>query len=334
MTAAPLRFLGLVLGGWVFVRAAMLAPEWLAEEQPEPGPLAKLAGIKAPAKPKAVLLPTVMLAPPALAVARAKGDEGPPAAVVHSDQPRSPIVHAQLVAAPSHGFAILPPARAPARPTLVLPAQSRFGRWSASAWAFVRGGDASPLAAAGTLGGSQFGARIGYRLNGDPTRPIAVQARLYSPARRPEAAEAGLGVEWKPLADLPVRLLAERRQALGSEGRSAFGLSAYGGVSGVKALGPLTLDAYGQAGVVGTRSRDLFADGSVSIGLPMEAVRVAGGAWGGAQPGVARLDVGPQLSVRLPGPAHGVRLIADWRFRIVGDARPGSGPALTLATDF
>jgi hypothetical protein len=142
-------------------------------------------------------------------------------------------------------------------------------------------------------------------------------------------------MEWQPVAKLPLRLAAERRQRLGREGRSAFALGAHGGLSEVRLPGNLRLDAYGQAGAVGLRARDLFADGAIRIAAPLDAagaVRVGAGAWGAAQPGAARLDLGPSLSLRLP-PARAT-LALDWRFRAAGRARPGSGPAITLSTDF
>ena len=67
---------------------------------------------------------------------------------------------------------------------------------------------------------------------------------------------------------------------------------------------------------------------------PVGAVELGVGAWGAAQPGAARLDAGPGLAYRLPLRGANVRIEADWRFRLAGDAAPGSGPALTLATDF
>ena len=86
--------------------------------------------------------------------------------------------------------------------------------------------------------------------------------------------------------------------------------------------------------MVGLRSRDLFADGSVRIARRLGPVELGVGAWGAAQPGVARLDAGPSLSWRLPVADANLRLQADWRFRLAGDALPRSGPALTLAADF
>ncbi|MBS0285465.1 MAG: hypothetical protein JSS15_13700, partial [Proteobacteria bacterium] len=57
------------------------------------------------------------------------------------------------------------------------------------------------------------------------------------------------------------------------------------------------------------------------------------GAWGGAQRGAARLDVGPAAGVAVPA-AMPLRISLEWRQRIAGDARPGSGPALSIGADF
>ncbi len=232
-----------------------------------------------------------------------------------------------------------PPSRPPSRPPVALPLQpgrvhASPARWSLSAWAFVRHGGTAPLAAGGLLGGSQAGARLTYRLNRDSGRPLALSARLSTPLRRGSGAEAALGVDWKPARRLPVHLLAERRQALGREGRSAFAVTFYGGVSDAS-LGRFRIDGYAQAGIVGARSRDRFADGSLRVSLPLTArARLGAGAWGAAQPGLARLDIGPQAALRLPVAGRAVTLAADWRVRVAGDAEPGSGPTLTLATDF
>jgi hypothetical protein len=215
-----------------------------------------------------------------------------------------------------------------------LPAAPPPGRWSLSAWAFVRQGDSAPLAAGGLLGGSQTGGRLAYRLNRDPGRPLALSVRLSSPLRRSAGAEAALGVDWKPARRVPVNVLAERRQSLGREGRSAFALTVYGGVFDAPA-GPFRIDGYAQAGFVGARSRDPFADGSVRLSIPLGArVRLGAGAWAAAQPGLSRIDLGPQAALRLPVAGRAVTLAADWRVRVAGNARPGSGPTLTVATDF
>jgi hypothetical protein len=209
------------------------------------------------------------------------------------------------------------------------PAAPARSRWSASAWLLIRDEGGAALAPGGTLGGSQAGARVTYALGGG----LALSGRAYLPLRRTAGAELAAGVDWRPVPSLPVNLLAERRQRLGPEGRSAFSLTLYGGTT--RTLTPhLRIDAYGQAGMVGARRRDLFVDASVRIARRIGPVELGAGAWGAAQPGAARLDAGPSLSWRLPVRDANLRLQADWRVRLTGDASPGSGPALTLAADF
>lgn len=187
----------------------------------------------------------------------------------------------------------------------------------------------SSLAPGGTLGGSQAGARLLYGIGGG----LSLSARIYAPLRRPQGAELAAGLDWRPMAAIPLSLLAERRQAIGRAGRSAFSVSAYGGASRTLA-GAVRLDAYLQAGIVGLEARDAFVDGAVRGAVPIGPVEAGAGAWGAAQPGAARLDAGPILSYRLPTPRANLRLEASWRLRVAGDAVPGPGPALTLAADF
>jgi len=220
-------------------------------------------------------------------------------------------------------------AEAGAPPALAAPVEERSRRWIVSAWAFVRRGGTNALAAGGMLGGSQAGVRATYRLAGAKA-PLALSARLSTPIERAQGAEAAAGLDWKPLAAVPVHLLLERRQRLGREGRSAFDATLYGG--GETRAGPFRIDGYAQAGIVGLRRRDMFADGGVRATLPLGPLRLGAGAWGAAQPGVSRLDVGPHARVQVR--PLGAALSADWRFRIAGNARPGSGPAVTLAAGF
>jgi hypothetical protein len=205
-------------------------------------------------------------------------------------------------------------------------------RWSVSAWLFARRGLGEPgLVPAGTLGGSQGGARLTYRL-GRPAAGVSLSLRLYAPLSDRRAAEAALGLDWK-LRALPIHLLVERRTKLGRDGRSAFGLTVYGGADDL-ALGPLRLGAYGQAGAVGARRRDLFAEGAARLTLPVGRFRIGAGAWAAAQPGVARVDAGPHADLTLPLAGASITVSADWRVRLAGAARPGSGPAVTVSTGF
>ena len=210
-----------------------------------------------------------------------------------------------------------------------LAAPPRVSRWNGSAWLHGRTGDARALAPGGLLGGSQAGARIGYRLSPG----LQLSARLSSPLGRASGAEAAAGIEWQPVRRVPLRILAERREKLGREGRDAFAVTLHGGVSEARLPAGLRIDAYAQAGAVGARSRDLFAEASIRAATPLAGgLRLGAGAWGAAQPGAARLDVGPSATLRLP--QLRASLSADWRFRAAGTAHPGSRPALTLWTDF
>lgn len=337
----PLRFLAIVIGGWAALRTAVVAPPWPAEP-------ARAVSAAVASRPRPAPRPAPEAEP--VRSERASEEHGPIPAAEPQPQPRRaergrpPTVLMTPLPAPSQApslprlgvpLAVAPPVAATGRILPAEPARSTASRrWSLSAWAFVRSGASTPLAAGGLLGGSQAGARLAFRLNADAARPLALSFRLSAPLRRARGAEAALGIDWRPARRLPVHLLAERRQALGREGRSAFAVAAYGGI-GDSALGPFRIDAYGQAGLVGARSRDPFADGSFRISLPMgDRVRLGAGAWAAAQPGLARLDLGPQAALRLPLAGRAVTVAADWRVRVAGDAEPGSGPTLTVATDF
>jgi hypothetical protein len=182
------------------------------------------------------------------------------------------------------------------------------------------------------LGGSQAGARLLYRV----APRLAASARIATPLATANGAEAAIGLDWQPFRKLPLHLLAERRQKLGPQARNAFAVTAYGGVSDVK-LAAFRLDAYAQGGIVGTRSRDLFADGAITATLPIAArgrLRAGAGTWAAAQPGVSRVDVGPTIAVTVPAPRGTATLTLDYRLRTTGNARPGSGPTLTLSAGF
>lgn len=212
--------------------------------------------------------------------------------------------------------------------------------WSLSGWLYAR--DASPaapggIAAASQLGASQGGLRIAYGFG--ETGRLRGYGRATAALQRPQQRELALGIAFAPVRHWPVDLAVEQRLAVGREGRSAIAAMVTGGVSGVALPGDFRLDAYGQAGVVGGRQRDGFADGAVVIdrrlGSDEDArLRLGALAAGAVQPGAARFDVGPRLTLRLPHVGEGSRIALDWRQRIAGDAAPESGVALTLATDF
>jgi hypothetical protein len=210
--------------------------------------------------------------------------------------------------------------------------QARLDRLQLSAWALLRGQPGpTGLASGGTLGGSQAGARLTYAIS--PL--LAASLRSSSPVGAgARGGEVAAGIKVTPFRSIPVSLTAERRQAIGSTGggRSAFAMFVEGGLYQRPIAWGFDLDAYAQAGVVGIRSRDLFADGGLTLTRPLYGRFSAGfGMWGGVQPHLYRVDAGPRLSIRVQ---NNMRVHLDWRQRLAGNAEPGSGPAVTLAADF
>ncbi len=204
-------------------------------------------------------------------------------------------------------------------------------RLSMSAWAMMRRDPGSPsLAANGQLGGSQAGARLLWRFHPNFAASLRSSAPIGGVAR---TAELAAGLRYQPLRALPVALTLERRQSFGRDkGASGFAIFAEGGLYQRPIVAGFNLDAYLQAGMVGVRRHAAFVDGSATLTRPVWRQFSAGvGVWGGAQPGLARFDVGPRLSMRV---GRAMRVHLDYRQRLVGRAAPGSGPVVTLAGDF
>jgi len=159
---------------------------------------------------------------------------------------------------------------------------------------------------------------------------IAAYGRVTSPLSG-KGREAALGLEWQPTR-APVRLIAERRFGLdGNPGGT--GLGAIAGID--REWRGFRLEAYGQAGAVLRRRAEPYADGAargtrtVSAAGPVR-LALGAGTWGAAQRDAQRLDIGPSATLAV----HNLRLALDWRQRVAGEARPGSGLALTLGADF
>jgi len=239
-------------------------------------------------------------------------------------------------------FSRLASAAMPARSTVTAPMQTtapaivaaQIDRIQLTMWAMLRDTrtlTAAPhsLASGGTLGASQAGARLVY--NFSPM--ISAVVRTSSEVGRRGGEVAG-GIRVHPLRSIPLWITAERRQAIGQYGggRNAFALFAETGFYDRPMPWGFRLDGYAQGGVVGLRSRDLFADGDVTFSRPVYRQFSGGlGLWGGIQPGLYRVDAGPRLSMKV---RRNLRVHFDYRLRLAGNAEPGSGPVVTLAGDF
>jgi hypothetical protein len=230
---------------------------------------------------------------------------------------------------PLQSTVVTPPLSVPAAPK-----RSGIDRVQLTAWTLLRAQSAGiagsqSLASGGSLGASQAGARLTYNF----TRQIAATFRTSSEVGR-RGGEVAAGVRIRPVAAIPLWIDAERRQRVGryGGGRNAFALFFEAGVYGRRVPLHFLLDGYLQGGVVGFRRRDGFVDGALTLTRPVYKQFSAGfGVWGGAQPGLYRVDAGPRVTMRV---RNNLRVHFDWRQRLAGNAVPGSGPAVTLAGDF
>lgn len=215
-------------------------------------------------------------------------------------------------------------------------------RLSIDAWLFLRDGGvgnagAGPLAP--TYGGSQFGAVLRYDLGSRTAHQPQAYVRATGAIDSREA-DLAAGISIQPVPALPLRAHGEVRVSRLGE-RVELRPSAFitAGIDETVRPIDMRVRGYAQAGYVGGEFATGFADGSLVIERDAKrfergAIALGVGAWGGAQKGTSRLDAGPTASLNLPLGRGSVRLAADYRMRIAGDAVPASGAALTLSTSF
>ena len=339
MTAGrPLRFLAASLGGWVLIRIALLLPEF-----------ASLPASELVPRVIDVLVPDVAAAglvrrhPRAPVAGRPQFVASPP------DTPHSPAPPPIPATVPAQQPVVVADDRDPQRstgswsaviPSPVAPPAVAKGpafakgarRLSGSVWLLARGGPAGTVSG-GQLGASQGGVRLAYALGN--ARRVAVVGRIAAPLAG-AGREAALGLEWQPTR-WPIRIVAEQRFALDS-GRGGPTLGVIAGYGPTDIVSGVRLEAYGQAGGIVRDGVEGFVDASARITHPLGDVRgirvdVGVGAWGSAQRAAERFDIGPSFVVAVPVARKTIRLTLDWRQRIAGGARPGSGPALSLGSD-
>lgn len=355
----PLRFLVLVLGGWVVVRAAVLLPglrspvivasPWPPLSQPSvlpdapvppaahrfPPGIARLPGGSAGADDMVPLVRCCTALPAELPSRLDRHDNGMGleiAAPTPASKPPSARRAIQDVA--STTGASKPERtieREPvARPVPATAGRFSFARLSGDTWLVARPAGGENLAF-GQLGASQAGMRLSYRI--DQGRRIAVSARASAPLNG-AGREAAAGLDWQP-SRLPLHLLAEQRLPLdGGTPRPAVQL-----IGGGTLRLPLRLSAEGYAQAGGVYRRGGFADGSARLSRAvlrrtLFTLDLGAGGWGAAQRQVSRLDLGPTIGLTLPARDGTLRLAVDYRLRVAGRARPGSGPAVSVGSSF
>lgn len=260
----------------------------------------------------------------------------------HPEQSSPPIAHTSVAgpADPPQVFALPPPAdpiangRYPQlRRGLVdadfVPRRTRYHALTGSAWELVNG--AGGAVGVPSLGGSQLGARL--FLQGART-PVGLTGRI-SRALGAHDVEVSAGYA---LRGHGLGLLVERRQRLDVR-NGAFVVTGYGGAYDVKLPAGARFDGFAQAGVAGVHSRRWFGDAQARVTkrgeiYPGVSLGAGGGAWASAQYGARRVEVGPLVEMRVRAATTGMRVAWEYRLRVTGDAKPRSGPALTVGLDF
>jgi len=336
--------------------ARVLPPVAQREARPVPTVAAAIAPVvrTPPSAPVPLAPPPVLIAVPPPASLPSLPPEFAPAGGT-GEAPRVAAAHQLAWMA---GVAQLPMPRfvmdrfsATNRTAALMPAEARQARvaplsakrWSVDGWLLLRQGGVGTTAAglpSPSYGASQAGAVIRYRLAPASAHRPALYLRASSAVQAPRGEELALGLSARPLARVPVALQAELRatqQARGTTWRPAVG--AVTELPRFDLPAGLSGEVYAQAGYVGGPGASAFVDGQLRIErrlarLGRSELRAGLGAWGGAQKGANRVDVGPSATLDFPLGGGQGRVSADWRLRAAGNAAPKSGPAITLSAGF
>ncbi len=365
----PLMSLGLVLGGWVLLRAAL----WEAPFPPLISPIAEeeRGSQSSPRKPAVVeqrvsawlndesmpLLESSSVREgheqPELGFLPVPGNpvrDHASAGSAERNDAHSGLLNGAWGGARHEECQTAPyPGTTPIAPGVTsVPVTTREGprgphsrRWSGDFWALWREDTTTALTSGRpSYGRSQAGAVLRYHLDPSSDRAPQLHLRATRALEGERETDLALGASTRPIPAVPVRLAAEARISetdRGSEIRGA--VYAVTEVPPVDLPAGLTAEAYLQGGFVSGEFTTAFVDGQTRVTRELVGTRdfrltAGAAAWGGAQDDAQRLDIGPSLGVGFRiGRARG-RIAADYRIRIVGDAEPSSGPALTLTAGF
>lgn len=250
-----------------------------------------------------------------------------PNGLVHNDEgPRFPLASSGLPAA-------VEKEDAPAAAAIMLKPK----RLQVYGYSFWRQGSIGPaLAPNAQYGGSQYGVIATWDPVGSAGRGPAL---LLRGTGTPDGSqrEIAVGARWQPDRQWPLSVSLERRFRANSP--DSFAAYVAGGVDRVPLVGGLALDAYGQAGYsLGGRSSP-FVDAHARLQHPVAdplgiPIRIGAGTWIGGQKGAFHGDVGPTVSADIDARFTKFTLQIDWRKRVVGNAEPADGVAVTVSTGF
>lgn len=192
----------------------------------------------------------------------------------------------------------------------------------------------------GQYGGSQSGFGVTWdidrqRQDRDVSR-FAILARGAIAHGDMSERELAAGLRWRPLTRVPLSLTIERRFRHARPNANAAYLA--GGTS-LALPHAFRLDTFAQAGILSGRAGGPFFDFSAQADRTFfqhaeHGASLGAGIWGGGQNDIFRVDVGPTVRTDVAISGGYLRVRADWRFRVAGEALPASGPAMTLSTSF
>jgi hypothetical protein len=218
---------------------------------------------------------------------------------------------------------------------------SKRKRAVVSFWTLLRNGPSQgTLTTNGQIGGSQSGVRARFPLSTFGSRTsLNISSRLSSPLTTAGGMEASIGASIAINNKIPVEIIIERRIPIGGAGKQSWSLTGVTGFNAVQLPQKLQADGYLQTGIVGSRTRRPFIGGNIVVSKATDMnhpdrLRLGLGLWGDAQAGLSRVDIGPEISFRAKSLGLPLRISAQWRFRVAGDANPPSGPALVIGGEF
>ena len=333
----PLRFVAMVAMGWITLRILLLWPTAgsLSKAIEQAVPIPHFVAVQALQEPPVSAIAKLSSPLPGGGPAGALPLAHAPASIVL--RPDVPVARVQFAALGLIGFGPAMtdalqgdgPFLTPTSPRKGIP--DRPSLIDGSAWLLSRSG---ANGGAGRLGGSQAGARLRLAVPGTSlAAATTVSAPLDSMGK-----EARIGVEWQPTR-APVRVVADQRVALDRGTSGGPELALVGGVNPTRVGAGLTLEAYGQGGAIARDRIEPYVDAALRVTrtgpkLGHTQLSLGAGLWAGAQRDAKRIDIGPTLVSDIPVGDRHLRLSVDWRARVGGGAAPGSGPAITLGTNF
>lgn len=221
-------------------------------------------------------------------------------------------------------------------------------RWSLDAWAFVRQGSDAAAISQGRVpiyGASQIGSIAQWRISPASGHDPRLYARAYRALVANGETELAGGASMRPIPSLPLRAAGEVRI---TQSPFSTDVRPAGYVFTELAPFPVTGKFVGElfvgGGYVGGEADTGFIDGQFALLRPMIVynpsvtrqlrLSIGAGAWGGAQEGASRFDLGPTMRLDMLLGKVPARVSLDWRERVTGDAAPESGVAATVSASF